>query len=267
MDETTQYHDSGGRTLYMGGGNRRNNNNNWLYGIVAFLVVVLIGGGYYFYEMYKQKEKEATEQNKEKEKEEETTKVEDSIVTVENPKDVQPSKKEEEMPKEVGVQQSTEQPKTVTSPPKSYGRVSDPDGYTNIRRGPSINDAIVKRYYSGDYLYYTPLSNGWSMVYSGNTASTFMGYMSTNRIVKVNPVKENNSTSSGSYHKGYMVDPKDDYVNVRKGPGMTYDIVTQLDINTVVYYITTTNSKWYKVYDMDKNYLGYVYYDRIHKVN
>ena len=41
-----------------------------------------------------------------------------------------------------------------------YGMVSDPDGYTNIRRGPGTSYAISRRYSSGDYLYYTPVGNG-----------------------------------------------------------------------------------------------------------
>ena len=67
-----------------------------------------------------------------------------------------------------------------------YGRVSDPDGYTNIRREASINSPITRRYNSGEYLYYIPMSNGWSKVYSANRSSTFIGYMHTSRIVRVN---------------------------------------------------------------------------------
>ncbi len=70
---------------------------------------------------------------------------------------------------------------------KRYGRVSDPDGYTNIRRGPSTKSPIIGRYNSGDYLYYVPQSNGWSKVYSGVRGNTFMGYMHTSRIRRVNP--------------------------------------------------------------------------------
>lgn len=70
---------------------------------------------------------------------------------------------------------------------KRYGMVSDPDGYTNIRVSPSVHSQITRRYSSGNYLYYIPLGNGWSKVYSGVSNSTFMGYMHTSRIVRVNP--------------------------------------------------------------------------------
>lgn len=77
--------------------------------------------------------------------------------------------------------------KTRTTSTKRYGRVTDPDGYTNIRKGPSTNYPIVRRYYSGEYLYYVPQKSGWSKVYSGVSNSTYMGYMHTSRIKRVNP--------------------------------------------------------------------------------
>ena len=152
-----------------------------------------------------------------------------------------------------------------STPPKYYGQVNDPDGYTNIRRGASTDDPIVRKYDSGDYLYYTPLDNGWSRVYSGVKASNFMGYMHTSRIVKVDPNSSDSDTytsSGGNYQRGYMIDPVDDYVNYREGPGTGYAILGRLDTYTDVYYVPT-NSKWYKVYDTNYNYLGYVFHDRI----
>ncbi len=144
-----------------------------------------------------------------------------------------------------------------------YGRVSDPDGYTNIRRGASTSSPIVRRYNSGEYLYYTPLGNGWSKVYSGAKSNTFMGYMHTSRIVRVNPNGySSSSSSSSSFYSGYITDPKDNYVNVRKGPGTNYAIVGRLEVGTYVYY-KKTGANWYKVYDIDQNYLGYIYYNRV----
>ena len=143
-----------------------------------------------------------------------------------------------------------------------YGRVQDADGYTNIRRGPSSNYAIVRQYQSGDYLYYTPQSNGWSKVYSGKSSNTYMGYMHTSRIVRVNPNSSYDRSPSVNYRSGYITDPRDTYVNIRKGPGTNYAITGRLNIGTFVYY-TTTGSNWYKVYNSSKRYLGYVYRDRI----
>ena len=146
-----------------------------------------------------------------------------------------------------------------------YGRVSDPDGYTNIRRGPSTNYAIVRTYRSGDYLYYTPQSNGWSKVYSGVKSNTYMGYMHTSRIVGVNPqTGVSSSSSSSSLRSGMIVDPVDNYVNVRRGPGTNYAICSRLDVGTYIYYQPAT-SGWAKVYNRNKTYLGYVALSRISK--
>ena len=143
-----------------------------------------------------------------------------------------------------------------------YGRVQDKDGYTNIRRGASTNSPIARQYQSGDYLYYTPQSNGWSKVYSGKSANTFMGYMHTSRIVKVNPNQSSSSSSATSNkRRGIIVDPVDNYVNVRKGPSTNHAIATQLTVGTTVYY--EGSSKWVKVYDTNQRYLGYVYRNRI----
>lgn len=144
-----------------------------------------------------------------------------------------------------------------------YGRVTDPDGYTNIRRGPSVNSPIVRRYYSGEYLYYTPQGNGWSRVYSGARSSTYMGYMHTSRIRRVNPNSRYDSAPAINYRSGYITDPDDYYVNIRRGPGTNYPIVGRLDVGTHVYY-TKENSRWYKVYNRNKKYLGYIYYDRVY---
>ena len=144
-----------------------------------------------------------------------------------------------------------------------YGRVSDPDGYTNIRRGPSTSYPIVRRYYSGEYLYYTPQSNGWSKVYSGARSSTYMGYMHTSRIRNVNPNRGSGKSSSSGYYSGYITDPVDNYVNIRKGPGTNYAIIGRLNVGTFVYY-TKTGSNWYKVYNRNKSYLGYIYHDRVY---
>lgn len=144
-----------------------------------------------------------------------------------------------------------------------YGRVQDSDGYTNIRRGPGMNYGIVRTYRSGDYLYYTPQKNGWSKVYSGNKSNTFMGYMATSRIVRVNP-NDASPSSSSSMRSGTITDPVDNYVNVRRGPGTNYAISSRLTVGTRIYYVPATAS-WAKVYNSNKVYLGYVALSRIRK--
>lgn len=239
------------------------NSNKWLFAIIALLLLALAGGGYYFYDKNKQVEQEMQQQQQ---KLIADSIARDSIAKVEEIR----QDSIEQARSAAETKQKAQEQKAVAAAPQFYGQVSDPDGYTNIRRGPGTNYPIVRQYNSGDYLYYSPQSNGWSLVYSGVKANTFMGYMHTSRIIKIDPNQgssyssSSSSSSNGNYHEGYIVDPVDDYVNVRKGPGTNYAIVGRLDTYTDVYY-TTTGSSWYKVYDGNYNYLGYVYYNRIKK--
>ncbi len=145
---------------------------------------------------------------------------------------------------------------------KYYGYVSDPDGYTFVRAAASTNAEILREYASGEYLYYTPLKNGWSKVYSDGSSSSFMGYMHTSRIVRVEADDVEDDDLTG-FEQGYIVDPEDDYVNVRKGPGTNYSIVCRLEVGTTVFFNADPKSKWVEVYDEYMNYLGYVYRNRI----
>ena len=148
---------------------------------------------------------------------------------------------------------------------KYLGYVSDPDGFTYIRAAASNKAEILGDYTSGEYLYYTPLKNGWSKVYSDASSSSFMGYMHTSRIVRINPNSSSyttGGTSTSSLRRGTIVDPRDNYVNVRKGPGTNYAIVSRLWIGTTVYY-QGSSSGWVKVYNGNRNYLGYVARSRI----
>lgn len=149
-----------------------------------------------------------------------------------------------------------------------YGRVYDPDGYTNIRRGPSTSSAVSRRYNSGDYLYYTPESNGWSKVYSGTSSSTFMGYMYTNRIQKVETNRSTSSSySSSTMNYGYVSDP-DGYTNIRRGPSTSSAICRRFNSGDYLYYVPESNG-WSKVYSgtSTSTYMGYMHTSRIKKVN
>lgn len=151
-----------------------------------------------------------------------------------------------------------------TSPPPAevklfYGCVSDPDGYTNIRKSPSTDAPIVRRYEAGEFLYFTPFDSNWCKVYSGEKISTFMGYMATNRIIRVNVDGDNDPSA---FRMGYITDPKDTYVNVRKGPGTDYAIIGRLNVGSFVFY-QLASSDWVKIYDNNKRMLGFVAKSRI----
>ena len=106
------------------------------------------------------------------------------------------------------------------------GVVNDPDGYTNIRTKPTTSAPVLFRYDSGDLIFYSPMKNGWSKVYEQDDVSTFLGYMSTSRIKRINisEMSDPPTESRPTYRRGVIVDPVDSYVNIRKGPGTNYPV-------------------------------------------
>ena len=74
------------------------------------------------------------------------------------------------------------------------------------------------------------------------------------------PISESYVKFSGFY-AGITTDPVDDYVNVRKGPGTNYPVVTTLNVPEPILYKKT--GSWVKVYYSPKKFMGYVFHDRI----
>lgn len=70
-----------------------------------------------------------------------------------------------------------------SNPSRHKATIKDPDGFTNIRRGASVNSDIVGQIYEGETFYYevVPGSN-WRKVYQNDN---FLGYIYYNRIVKL----------------------------------------------------------------------------------
>lgn len=71
---------------------------------------------------------------------------------------------------------------------------------------------------------------------------------------------------SGVY-LGETTDPKDDYVNVRKGPGTDYEIVETLPLQWRIF-VKATDSNWLEVVDWAEDGVttitrGYIYKDRV----
>ena len=100
--------------------------------------------------------------------------------------------------------------------------------------------------HKGDQVYFKSVGNGKVKIYD---VSEF-----------VSPAIPASWVKMGKY-VGIIIDPTDNYVNVRKGPGTNYPIVHRLDINTVIDY-EKTNNGWYKVF-WGNTFLGYVHKSRI----
>ncbi len=79
------------------------------------------------------------------------------------------------------------------------------------------------------------------------------------------------------YYVGEIIDPCDDYVNVRKGPGTKYGVVRIVHtkewgmMNSMAghptdsgrFFYQKTNSNWWKLYERPGKFIGYIYYDRL----
>ena len=88
------------------------------------------------------------------------------------------------------------------------------------------------------------------------------------------------------YYWGEIVDPKNNYVNVRKGPGTNYAVVMRVFTYEKVvenidneeffkknpvaaqgrFYFQKTKTNWIKLYSEPGKFLGYIYKDRIEYV-
>ena len=135
---------------------------------------------------------------------------------------------------------------------------------------------IGKAIESMDY-YNLSLDKDSYYIYTDNGDGTVTIYvldfdLSANEwMVGLSPVRDNIIKFAGYYY-GEVTDPKDDYVNVRKGPGTNYPIVEKLDVGDYICYQKAT-PEWLKVYEFERNndtslsgvfnYLGYVYNNRI----
>ena len=85
----------------------------------------------------------------------------------------------------VAVQQPAPQPaaRPAAAPPRGLlqGSVVREGGYTNVRKGPGTNFAIVKKIKDGSPIYFTNYNNNWCVVY--DNAGNMIGYMHASKVV------------------------------------------------------------------------------------
>lgn len=79
------------------------------------------------------------------------------------------------------------------------------------------------------------------------------------------------------YYIGEIIDPVDNYVNVRKGPGTQYPVVRKVHTkewciehemdssltDSGRFYYQKTSNNWWKLYDKPGKFIGYIYFNRI----
>lgn len=129
---------------------------------------------------------------------------------------------------------------------KSSGRVTTKysDSTVNLRSGASSSTSSIAKLKSGTSLTILGENGGWYLV---STSGGTQGYMSKNYVTK------GSGGSSSTTPKTAVVTGS--VVNMRKGAGTNYAIVTALVKNTKVTVLSTNNSKWWKV-----KYLSYTGY-------
>jgi uncharacterized protein YgiM (DUF1202 family) len=141
------------------------------------------------------------------------------------------------------------------------GLVKDEDGYTNIRKGPGTQYAIVEQVPDGMFINFAKGTNGWCKVYTNYTDGTpqdLIGYMSANKIV-VPPRK-------GPMKEVAMVKDEDGYTNIRKGPSTRHAIVGKVRDGSYILISGDFEDRWYKVYTQKGVFRGYISANKVERL-
>ena len=105
----------------------------------------------------------------------------------------------------------------------------------NVRSGPSTSYGITTKLYKGDKVEILETSNGWHKIKASNGK---IGWVSGDYI-KVS----SGSTSQTSYKATVTADS----LNVRKGAGTSYSVITKLSNGTVVDVLESASNGWKKI--------------------
>lgn len=133
-----------------------------------------------------------------------------------------------------------------------YGFIKREGGYTNIRTQP--NGAVAMKIKDGTYVYYVPTSGSWYEVYNLNY--NFLGYVHKSKLVRATT---SSSSTSVVYRFGH-IKREGGYTNIRTAPNGA--VAMKIADGTYIYYVATSGS-WYKVYNTNYNFLGYVHKTKI----
>ena len=129
---------------------------------------------------------------------------------------------------------------TSTSTSKSTKYVT-PSAGLNLRKGPSTSYAVIKTLSKGTEVTVVSSSNGWSKVNVGGVS----GYVSSDYLSSTKPStgsSSSNESTSNSTSTMYTTDR----LNLRKGAGTSYSVITTLDKGVAVTVHSSSNG-WSKV--------------------
>ena len=105
----------------------------------------------------------------------------------------------------------------------------------NVRSGPSTSYGITTKLYKGDKVEILETSNGWHKIKASNGK---IGWVSGDYI----------KVSSGSTSQtSYKATVNTDSLNMRKGAGTSYSVITKLSNGTVVDVLESASNGWKKI--------------------
>ena len=105
----------------------------------------------------------------------------------------------------------------------------------NVRSGPSTSYSITTKLYKGDKVEILETSNGWHKIKASNGK---IGWVSGDYI----------KVSSGSTSQtSYKATVNTDSLNMRKGAGTSYSVITKLSKGTVVDVLESASNGWKKI--------------------
>ena len=105
----------------------------------------------------------------------------------------------------------------------------------NVRSGPSTSYGITTKLYKGDKVEILETSNGWHKIKASNGK---IGWVSGDYI----------KVSSGSTSQtSYKATVNTDSLNMRKGAGTSYSVITKLSKGTVVDVLESASNGWKKI--------------------
>jgi len=105
----------------------------------------------------------------------------------------------------------------------------------NVRSGPSTSYKVTTKIYKGNKVEILETSNGWHKI---KTSNGTIGWVSGSYI---------SISSSSTSQESYKATVNTDSLNMRKGAGTSYSIITKLSRGTVVDVIESASNGWKKV--------------------
>ena len=134
-----------------------------------------------------------------------------------------------------------------------FGLVKDEGGYTNIRKGPGTNYAVVDQVQDGMFISFSSGTGSWYKVYTTYTDDSpqeLIGYIHSSKVVV--PKRQ------GVCKTVALVLDEGGYTNIRKGPGTRYAIVGKVRDGSCILCSGDYGDGWFKVYTQTGVFRGYM---------